>query len=45
LARTIAFLRGLEFPLIEIKALLENRNSEEELISLMQRHAMHHAST
>jgi DNA-binding transcriptional MerR regulator len=37
LARTIAFLRRLEFPLAEIKTLLESRNSEEELLDWMLR--------
>lgn len=37
LARTIAFLRSLEFPLAEIKSLLQNRGENEKLLDLIQR--------
>jgi DNA-binding transcriptional MerR regulator len=37
LARTITFLRSLEFPIIEIKSLLENRESDEQVLELLQR--------
>lgn len=37
-ARTIAFLRKLEFPLNEIKALLQNQSAGEELIDVIVRH-------
>ena len=38
LARTIAYLRHLEFPLSEIKSLLQSRSGDEQIIELMQRH-------
>jgi DNA-binding transcriptional MerR regulator len=37
LARTIAYLRDLEFPLNEIKTLLDSRNSDEQILEVMQR--------
>lgn len=38
LARSIAFLRTLEFPLNEIKTLLESKAADEQLLEAMQRH-------
>jgi DNA-binding transcriptional MerR regulator len=37
-ARIIAFLRKLEFPLAEIKALLKNESGEDQLIDVIHRH-------
>src|SRR5690242_20698011 len=37
LARTITFLRGLEFPLNEIKSLLADRTADERLLEAMER--------
>jgi DNA-binding transcriptional MerR regulator len=36
-ARTIAFLRGMEFPLSEIETILRQRNDEEELLKAVER--------
>ena len=36
-ARAIAFLRGLGFPLAEIKSLIEDGHSDERIVELMQR--------
>jgi DNA-binding transcriptional MerR regulator len=37
LARTIAYLRSLEFPLNEIKTLLDNKANDEQIFEAMQR--------
>ncbi len=37
-ARTIAYLRGLEFPLAEIKEILRHRGDDEELLDALERH-------
>jgi DNA-binding transcriptional MerR regulator/effector-binding domain-containing protein len=37
-ARTIAYLRSLEFPLAEIKEILRHGDDEEDLLEVVQRH-------